>query len=132
MYEQNGTCHWEKTGDAFMRFKSPKRSISSVMHYSPVARGALNVLCVPALLLLLLYTYVSRLLILLHSTPQFDSILLSKPTKLQMHKLLSARNLNDERKRREEKYMYSAAIFAIWGPTIVVYYRFLCNGNHGE
>lgn len=28
-----------------MRFKSPKRSISSVMHYSPVPRGTLNVLC---------------------------------------------------------------------------------------
>lgn len=42
---QNGTCPWEQTGDAFMRFKSPKRSISLVMHYSPVPRGTLNVLC---------------------------------------------------------------------------------------
>lgn len=35
---QNGTCPREQTADAFMRFKSPKRSISSAMHYSPIPR----------------------------------------------------------------------------------------------
>lgn len=113
---QNGTCPWEQTGDAFMRFKSPKRSISSVMHYSPVPRGTLNVLCARS------------------SSPSSRSFFFFHLSWLSSSTRQSSRRVSFQLPEdREDSDDESAArTFCRLISAIAVYYHFPYNRNPGE